>query len=350
MHYETFAIDQSPWPTMDPFLFIAHHLDHYPAGDGSLGPDAVLDGRQLGQDFGGIDGWNMYHGSKVPGFPQHPHRGFETVTVVRSGYCDHSDSLGATARFGQGDAQWLTAGRGISHSEMFPLIRTNAPNPLDMFQIWLNLPMENKMADPHFSMFWSDDIPRVTLTDKRGRTAQITLVAGSLEGHTAPAPPPDSWAAGAKSDVAIWHIKAEPSAIFTLPPAKGEKTNRVLYVYDGSGVEIAGQRVAAGHGVVVEAARDAPLVASEGGAQVLMLQGAPIEEPVAKYGPFVMNDKDGLRKAFIDYQQGLFGRWPWEQDDPAHPAAMGRFARHPDGRVDFPAGTPEPFDVPTPTY
>ena len=92
------------------------------AGNERQGPAASLAGRNLGQDFEGKDGWRMYHGEIVPGFPQHPHRGFETVTVVRRGLLDHSDSMGATARYGRGDVQWLTAGRGIQHAEMFPLV------------------------------------------------------------------------------------------------------------------------------------------------------------------------------------------------------------------------------------
>ena len=99
-----------PWQTHDPFLFCVHHDDAYPAGNEQLGPAASLAGRNLGQDFEGKDGWRMYHGEVVPGFPQHPHRGFETVTIVRAGFIDHSDSLGAAARFGRGDVQWLTAG------------------------------------------------------------------------------------------------------------------------------------------------------------------------------------------------------------------------------------------------
>ena len=116
------------WPTVDPFLFCVHHLDHYPAGNAVHGPAASLAGRHLGQDFEGKDGWRMYHGDQVPGFPQHPHRGFETVTFVRRGLVDPSDSLGAGARYGGGDVQWLTAGKGIVHSEMFPLLDPNGPN------------------------------------------------------------------------------------------------------------------------------------------------------------------------------------------------------------------------------
>ena len=93
-------------------------------------------------------------------FPQHPHRGFETVTFVRQGFIDHSDSLGATARFGRGDVQWLTAGEGIVHCEMFPLLDLDGPNPCELFQIWLNLPAADKMVEPYFTMLWNEDIPR----------------------------------------------------------------------------------------------------------------------------------------------------------------------------------------------
>ena len=147
------------WPTIDPFLFCAHHDDAYTEGDGSMAPAASLEGRQLGQDFAGIDGWNMYHGRTVPGFPAHPHRGFETVTYVRQGVIDHSDSLGAAARFGRGDVQWLTAGRGIQHAEMLPLLADDRPNPLELFQIWLNLPAARKLVEPSFTMLWGRDVP-----------------------------------------------------------------------------------------------------------------------------------------------------------------------------------------------
>src|SRR5687768_12944654 len=224
---------ESRWPTIDPFLFCVHHDDAYPAGNGRFGPDADLDGRDLGQDFDGLDGWRMYHGRIVPGFPGHPHRGFETVTYVRQGLIDHSDSLGAAARFGRGDTQWLTAGRGIVHSEMFPLLDDGAPNPLELFQIWLNLPAEDKFAEPHFAMLWDGDTPRVRHTDADGHVTEVTVIAGTLDGHVPPAPPPRSWAARADADVAIWHIKMAPGAHWTMPAAQGPETVRTLYVFEG---------------------------------------------------------------------------------------------------------------------
>jgi redox-sensitive bicupin YhaK (pirin superfamily) len=327
---ETVPLTGSPWPTVDPFLFCVHHDDAYPAGNEHFGPDASLAGREMGADFAGIDGWRMYHGQEVPGFPQHPHRGFETVTYVRRGVIDHSDSLGAAARFGAGDTQWLTAGRGIVHSEMFPLLADDEPNPLELFQIWVNLPAESKLAEPHFSMLWARDVPVVAAAG-----ATVTVVAGALGDHVPPPPPPDSWASRADADVAIWHLDLDGGASWSVPPARGgDTTVRVLYVYAGE-VTIGETVVAAPAAAVVRAGVDAPVTAGSDGAEVLMLQGRPIGEPVAQYGPFVMNEQDEIRQAFADYQATGFGGWPWPNDDPVHGAATrGRFARHADGHED----------------
>ena len=309
----------SQWPTLDPFLFCAHHLDLYPEADGQLAPAASVAERPLGQDFGGIDGWNMYHGRTVPGFPQHPHRGFETVTYVRRGWCDHSDSLGAKARFGEGDVQWVTAGAGIVHSEMFPLFDTEGPNTLHLFQIWLNLPAANKMVDPYFSMLWSEEVPTVDL----GTGVSATLVAGSLGGATAAAPPPDSWAAANDSDVSIWHLAFEAGGSAELPPAADGST-RVIYVFDGDGVTIGGDQVGNDMGAVVDPTQAIEITAATA-AECLVLQGRPIGEPVARYGPFVMNTDAEIRQAMGDYQATQFGGWPWEADGPVHGPDPERF-------------------------
>ena len=323
------------WKTNDPFLFIAHHDDAYPAGNEKMGPKASLDGRNLGNDFEGIDGWRMYHGETVPGFPQHPHRGFETVTIARQGLIDHSDSLGATARFGRGDVQWLTAGKGINHSEMFPLVNSGAPNPAELFQIWLNLPKAGKMVAPYFSMQWANRIPKVTATDKAGHKTEVTLVAGELDGIKALPPPPDSWAAQPESDLAIWTIKMAPKAQWTLPKAK-KGTNRALYFFKGSYIEIAGVTVKSKQGVELEPDVDVLLENGDTEGELLLLQGRPIGEPVAQYGPFVMNTRSEIEQAFEDYRQTQFGGWPWKSDDPVHPRGEGRFAKHADGRVEHP--------------
>ncbi|MDR0782070.1 MAG: pirin family protein, partial [Pseudomonadales bacterium] len=170
------------WQTSDPFLFCAFHQDAFPPGNGHFGPAASLAGRNIGSDFELRDGWRMYHGDTVPGFPSHPHRGFETVTIVQQGLVDHADSLGAAGRYGNGDVQWMTAGRGLQHSEMFPLLNQSAPNPALLFQIWLNLPARNKMAPPHFAMFWSERLPRLTHTDDAGRHTRLEIIAGDYSG------------------------------------------------------------------------------------------------------------------------------------------------------------------------
>ncbi len=324
------------WPTIDPFLFVAHHDDHYPAANETLGPQASLDGRTIGNDFGGLDGWSMYHGSEIPGFPSHPHRGFETISYVRQGFIDHSDSLGATARFGKGDTQWMTAGAGIVHAEMFPLLNRDQPNPMEMFQIWLNLPSQDKLVPPYFTMLWDHDTPVHTTTDGAGRRVDVTVIAGTLGEAVGQTPPPDSWASNEDADLAIWHIVADPGVEWTLPPANDERTQRMLYGFAGSGITLGGHPIAPKTGALVDATNAHEFIAGPAGAECMMLQGRPIGEPVAQYGPFVMNDEAGIRQAFTDYQNTGFGGWPWPADDPAHPGSDGRFARHASGRVDIP--------------
>lgn len=323
------------WPTVDPFLFCVHHIDAYPAGNGSFGPAASLAGRQMGSDFEGIDGWRMYHGQEVPGFPQHPHRGFETVTYARQGLIDHSDSLGAAARFGRGDVQWLTAGAGIVHSEMFPLLDTEQPNTAELFQIWVNLPKVDKMAEPYFSMLWDNTIPRVVSVNDTGAVAEVTVLAGQLSGRTPPSPPPNSWASRAEADVAIWHIRLEPGASWTMPAATGASTVRTIYVFGDSALTFDGVDLAASTGALVRCDIDVA-ISSEYGTEVLVLQGRPIGESVAQHGPFVMNDRAGIEQAFTDYQRTGFGGWPWPADGPVHGTDQQRFARRPDGTLEQP--------------
>ncbi len=364
-----------PWPTLDPFLFCVYHDDMYPQGKADMSPNASLAGRNLGQDFEGKDGWRMYHGMTVPGFPSHPHRGFETVTIVRKGLIDHSDSLGATARFGNaasvlaatasaaesasgstsssatgseipapvgGDVQWLTAGKGIVHSEMFPLLNAVANNPLELFQIWLNLPASHKMVEPHFTMFWAEKIPRRVDTDAAGRTTSVTCIAGQLASRTpAPtsasealtplAPPPDSWAAQPGSDVAIWTLKMQPGARWVLPAAQGADTRRMLYFFKGSQITIAGQQLAQHAAIELLANQDVELVNGPNEAEFLVMQGKPIAEPVAQYGPFVMNTQAEIHQAFADYRRTEFGGWPFADTAPVHGREATRFAKHANG-------------------
>jgi redox-sensitive bicupin YhaK (pirin superfamily) len=326
-----------PWATLDPFLFCVYHQDAYPKGNALLGPDASLSGRTLGQDFAGKDGWRMYHGHTVPGFPAHPHRGFETVTIMRSGYIDHADSLGAAARFGRGDVQWLTAGQGVVHSEMFPLLSPSQPNPLELFQIWLNLPKRSKMAQPYFTMLWSEDIPHQVFSNSGGTRTEVTYIAGPPAGTAIPMPllpPPDSWASDPTAELAIWTIRMSPGSRWTLPAANTSLAHRTLYFFKGDTTVVAGQTIPVQSAVELDAAEAVEVANGAAPGELLMLQGRPIAEPVAQHGPFVMNTQQELRQAYADYQRTHFGGWPWPDEAPVHGADQGRFARHADGRIE----------------
>jgi redox-sensitive bicupin YhaK (pirin superfamily) len=243
--------------------------------------------------------------------------------------------LGATARFGRGDVQWLTAGRGVVHSEMFPLLDRDGPNPCELFQIWLNLPAHDKMVDPYFTMLWSEDLPHHRVTDGAGRTTDVTVIAGELAGLRPPPPPPDSWASRPEADLAIWHVVAEPGAEWDLPSAASSQTVRTLYVFEGS-ARVGTRDIAASRAALLRADDSVQIAGGAEGAEALVLQGRPIGEPVAQYGPFVMNDRAGIEQAFADYRATGFGGWPWSVDDPVHPRDAGRFARRADGAVESP--------------
>lgn len=320
-----------PWETQDPFLFCAYHRDEYPKGNSNMGiPESLLRGRNIGQDFMIKDGWRMYHGSQIPGFPYHPHRGFETITINKEGVVDHSDSLGAAGRFMGGDVQWMTAGSGIQHSEMFPMVNDQKENPLEIFQIWLNLPKVSKMVDPHFKMLWKEEIPLFIEKDNEQRETEIQLVAGKLNNHKAVAPTPDSWASKSENVVGVYTIKMSPEAIWELPKID-PLANRSIFFYKGDTVTIEDTKVTSGH--LIEAKSGESLRFENGKEEsfLLILEGLPINEPVVKHGPFVMNTQDEIRDTMREYGATQFGGWPWSEREVVHPREKGRFALHSNG-------------------
>ena len=313
-----------PYPTGDPYLFCVYHKDEYPKGNGRM--EAPRRGN--GSDFDPDQPYRMYHGNRVPGFPQHPHRGFETITATIEGLIDHADSAGNGGRYGQGDLQWMTAGQGIVHSEMFPLIKTDAPNPTRFFQIWLNLPARSKMVPPSFAMFWDADVPKWTSED--GLSKATIWVGKYLGVEKNNSPPPNSWASDESNDVALVHLTLQPGAKFTLPKAHEPTVNRSLFYIEGAaGMIVDGKTINAKQSLILDPKEDVVLELpsdSSGPGEFLWMQGKPIEEPVAQYGPFVMNTQDEIMKAFADYQETQFGTWPWPREDMVFPADKGRFA------------------------
>ena len=332
-----------PFPTPDPFLFAVHHRDYFPAGN----PDNMEAPRKgNGADFNPDAPYRMYHGARVPGFPQHPHRGFETLTATIEGVIDHTDSKGNAGRYGGGDLQWMTAGNGIVHGEMFPLVHADKPNTLHLFQIWLNLPARNKRVEPHFIMHWDEDIPHVHADDDK---VELTVWAGEIAGAAPLAPPPKSWAAEDDAEVAVWFLRFKPGGRFTLPPARsGSAINRSLYFFYGNAATVAGRPFNEHKRIDVDAAMEVELTypvehAGPGSRRAgeddevffLVLQGRPIGEPVVQHGPFVMNTQREIMQAFQDYQRTQFGGWPWPDDAMVHPRDKGRFCLV-DGKESFP--------------
>jgi len=318
------------WQTQDPFLFCVHHEDFYPKGNKELGPAESLSGRIIGSDFTVKDGWRMYHGSKVPGFPVHPHRGFETVTIVQKGLVDHSDSLGATGRFGNGDVQWMTAGKGVQHAEMFPLLNENKENPFELFQIWLNLPRRSKMVEAHYKMLWNENIPIHRQQDENGKTTEIRIIAGEYNDIKAAEPNPDSWAADPENHVAIWNIQMEANAELTLPAAF-QGINRSLYFFEGYSIAIEGKEIRVSRGIDLDPEKEVVIKNGNQDSRLLLLQGRPINEEVVQHGPFVMNSAEEIQQTMMEYQRTQFGGWPWPSSEHVHPQNTGRFARYADG-------------------
>lgn len=320
------------WETQDPFLFCVHHEDQFPKGNEQMGPDPeYFKGRHMGDDFIIKDGFRMYHGKKVPGFPGHPHRGFETITVVRHGLVDHADSLGAAGRYGNGDVQWMTAGKGVQHSEMFPLMSQSEENPLELFQVWLNLPKKDKMVEPHFKMLWRESIPNLKLDHGK---VLVELIAGNWGEHKAVSPPPDSWAFPGENEVLIVNIKMEPHAKVTLPKASVD-VNRSLFFYEGDQLSINENSYESYSGFFLDPAVETELSSNETPVSLFLLQGKPINEQVMQYGPFVMNTKEEIKQAFDDYHQTQFGGWPWPKYDQVHDRNKTRFALHADGKEEI---------------
>ena len=318
------------WPTADPFLFFAHHHDHYPPGNGEWGPQADLTGRNLGMDFDPEQSFRMYHGQKVPGFPVHPHRGFETITIVNQGLADHADSMGAAGRYGHGDVQWMTAGKGVQHSEMFPCLNSDKDNPLELFQIWLNLPKKNKMVPPEYVMFWSESIPVVS-----GPGVNVRVIAGGYQGVNGLPAPKNSWATDPSNDVSIWLMDLKPGSAFTIPSAP-VGLFRALYFFSGEKLQVGSETLSGKQGVFLDSEKEVTVKASKSAARLLLLQGKPINEPVVQHGPFVMNTQQEIMQAFAEYQSTQFGGWPWPREDMVHGGEQRRFAKYQDGQEETP--------------
>jgi len=229
------------------------------------------------------------------GVGQHPHRGFETVTIVYDGEVEHRDSTGRGGVIGAGDVQWMTAGGGILHEEFHSGDYARRGGPFEMVQLWVNLPARDKMAAPGYQAITDAQIPSVSLPDAAGR---VRVIAGSFDGHDGPA--------RTFSPMNVWDVRLDAGKTVQLPQADGWTVQVVVLA---GTVQVNGEAVlrekqmatlsTGGTGVNIEANSDAKL---------LLLAGEPIDEPVVGYGPFVMNSQAEIAQAVADFNSGRFGR------------------------------------------
>ena len=225
----------------------------------------------------------------------------------------------------------MTAGNGVLHSEMFPLLKEEEENPMELFQIWLNLPKVSKFVEPHFKMLWNEQIPKFQYKDSNDKQTTIDVIAGEVSAVKSPDSTPSSLAADRNHHIAIWTIKMEAGAEWLLP-ASVEGVNRTLYYYKGEGFIIENNAIPDYHSVQVNPTDQLTLKAGNEVCYLLLLQGEPINEPVVQHGPFVMNTEQEIQNAFHEYRQTQFGGWPWPNQEQVNPRNVGRFAKHADGR------------------
>jgi redox-sensitive bicupin YhaK (pirin superfamily) len=256
------------------------------------------------------------------------------VTVVLEGYVDHFDSFGASGRYGDGDVQWMTAGKGMQHCEMFPCVYDEMSNPLELFQIWLNLPRAKKFVEPYYKMLWSETIPFQPILQEGRAVGKVKRVVGSLFGSETVCPAPDSLASEKDAAVAIALIDIAPNERLILD-AVPKGVERTLYFYQGTKLQVDGESMLPQTGMMIT---EEALMLENGDftAKCLLLQGRPIGEPVAAYGPFVMNTRAEIAEAYEDYQKTRFGGWPWKRPDPVYPRNEGRIASYPNGKIERP--------------
>ena len=223
----------------------------------------------------------------LAGFPSHPHRGFETVTYMLDGHMQHKDSSGNTGDLGPGDVQWMTAARGIIHSEM----PQQTEGRMRGFQLWLNLPAKEKMKPAAYRDIPAREIPSVPV----GKGA-VKVIAGNYKGTSGPVH-------GGSTDPQYWDLHLEPRAVFEAPLPAGH--NAFAYAYEGDAVVGEDRKPLAHRAAGLLSDGDAVRIeAGEQGARLLLLAGKPIREPMVQYGPFVMNTREEIEQAIADYQAG----------------------------------------------
>ncbi|MGC1547832.1 MAG: pirin family protein [Rhodanobacter sp.] len=228
-------------------------------------------------------------GDYIAGFPEHPHRGFETVTYMLAGHMQHGDNHGNRGDLTPGSVQWMTAGRGILHSEM-----PQQENGLMWgFQLWVNLPAKDKMTAPRYQDIGPERIPVVHPAD--GVTVKV--IAGTLAGATGPVE-------GIVTAPIYLDIAVEAGAQIDIPLPEGH--HAFAYVFDGSDAQVAGEKLARSELAVLSSGENVRIAGGVAPSRVLLVAGQPLNEPVTRYGPFVMNTPEQIHEAIADFRAGKF--------------------------------------------
>ncbi|MHA6236369.1 pirin family protein [Pseudomonas fluorescens group sp. PF-69] len=229
------------------------------------------------------------------GVGQHPHRGFETVTIVYKGELEHRDSTGSGGKIGPGDVQWMTAASGILHEEFHSEDFARSGGTLEMVQLWVNLPARDKMADAGYQTILDSDIPSIALSNDAG---SLRLIAGEFDGHTGPS--------RTFTPIDVWDLRLNAGKLLTLDLHEGRNT--ALVVLRGA-VQVNGlESVRQGQLALLDRKGDQLTLEASADAVVLLLSGEPIDEPIVGHGPFVMNTEQEIHQAFADFQSGRFGQ------------------------------------------
>lgn len=236
--------------------------------------------------------------SKPRGVGEHPHRGFETVTIVFEGEVSHRDSTGSGGTIGPGDVQWMTAGAGILHEEFHSEAFTAAGGTLHMVQLWVNLPAADKATTPTYQAILDKDIPAVGLP---GAAGTVRVIAGEFDGNRGPA--------HTFTEMNVWDVNLAAGAEVTMKVTDGHTLT--LAILDGE-IQINGDAAAAGQLAVFDREGSDFALQASTACKVMLLSGEPIDEPVVGYGPFVMNTREEIRTALSDFNGGRFGRIPPE--------------------------------------
>jgi redox-sensitive bicupin YhaK (pirin superfamily) len=237
--------------------------------------------------------------TKRRGVGAHPHRGFETVTIVYDGEVTHRDSSGGGGTIGPGEVQWMTAAAGIVHEEFHSEAYARSGGPFRMVQLWVNLPARDKMAPPGYQGITAAQIPTLALTDVNGAAAgTVRPIAGTFEGATGPA--------RTFTPMQVWDVQLKAGHTVTLPAPEGHTT--VPLVYQGRVKTQDGQEAGDAEMIVYERAGTGVQLTALADTTLLWLCGEPIDEPVVGYGPFVMNTPQEIQQAFVDFQSGRMGR------------------------------------------